>query len=115
MCNYALSKKTKRKNLWGNYESNIIYREILSLIENENEITFDFKEIKTIDYSFIDEVFINITKSAQTKDKKLIFKNIENESVQYYLTKAFYLNNVTALIEKNNETFSIGKEEEPVI
>ena len=110
MCNYELSEKTKRKNLWGNYESNIIYGEIISLIEKEDKITFDFKGIKTIDYSFIDEVFIKIIKSIQTKDITLIFKNIENESVQYYLTKAFSSNNVKALIEKNNETFSIGKE-----
>ena len=112
MCNYELSSETNRKNLWGNSESSIIYGKIKNLIEKEDKITFDLKGIRTIDYSFIDDVFIKTVMSSRAKEITIIFKNIENESIQYYLTKAFSSNNVKVLIEKNNETFFIGKEEE---
>lgn len=112
MCNYELSSETNRKNLWGNSDSDIIYKKIINLIENEDKIIFDLKGIRTIDYSFIKNVFIKTVKYSQAKNVIIVFKNIENESIQYYLTKAFSSNKVKAQIEKDNGIFFIGKEVE---
>jgi len=106
MYNYILKEKTQKKNLWGGLVEDSILSELKALIEEENdndiEITIDLEGIETIDISFIHQIFIDLFKDISGKNISIVFKNIENKSIQYYLTKSFTENNIEAKIEQDD-------------
>jgi heat shock protein HspQ len=115
MSNYRIISRSKRGILWGDFDSDLILKDIKEHIEisesTEDEVELDFKGIKSVDYSFIDKVFIKLLEDRREKPFfHLVFTNIEYDSIIYYLNQSFSKNNFVAHVKIKNKIRSIGSE-----
>jgi hypothetical protein len=115
MKTYKIIEKTKRSVLWGDTDSSFFFEDIKASIEIESNeslcIELDLKGIKSIDHSFINEVFIKlINDNVAFNDTLLVFSNIENDAILYYLNQSFQRNNLFAHVKINHSDVPIGTE-----
>lgn len=115
MKEYRFQSKSSNKILWGECDSDFFFTDLKNYLENEKnyfeELVFDFEGIKSVDYAFINEVFVKIlTNSNILYNNSVIFKNVENESIVYYLNQSFRKNNIVAYIREKESIKSIGCE-----
>lgn len=114
MNTYSIFKKSKKSILWGSFDSEFVFNDlkkhIVSSKNVSNDIELDFKGIKSIDYSFINEVFVKLIQDLDNNDFNFIFKNIENDAILYYLNQTFQKRNLIAHFKINETKVSIGNE-----
>ena len=110
MKTYNLFEKQDKNILWGNIDCDFYYMDIQKYIRNNqnDDIELDLKGIVTIDSSFITNVFVKLVKTYIDFKHSLVFNNIENDSILYYLNKSFTENHIVAFIKKGDKFSSIG-------
>jgi hypothetical protein len=115
MNKYILKRKSTKRILWGDFDSDFFFNDIKDYIEKEkdplSDIELDFEGIKSMDYSFINDVFIKLLEGfGKNNPTTFIFNNIENDAIIYYLNQSFIKNNFVASIKSKNKIISIGSD-----
>ncbi|KJF41832.1 STAS-like domain-containing protein [Draconibacterium sediminis] len=113
MNNYKIKQKFNKRILWGDVDSIDVYEDLINYIKEidieNNDIELDFEGIQSIDYSFINNVIIRLLENFKTSYKMhLIFNNIENDAIAYYLNQSLTKNNLVAFIKEKDKIKSIG-------
>ncbi len=115
MITLEISKKFNKNNLWGNIDSEIVFKQLDGFL---SEISSNFKFIEvnlngisSIDDSFIKQVFIKILEQPYFQEgKSLVFSNPSSFEILYYINETFKKNSKFAFVKINDKISTLGKE-----